>query len=113
MNTPDTAPDGATPDGAAREQGARVETAGAFDIRIFIAGLIGIYGVILLVLGIVSFDAQEAAKTGGVNANLWTGLGLALVAIGFITWAKLDPIRMIVRDNEPGAEAAKDISPLD
>lgn len=108
MNTPDPAPDGATP-----QQGARVETAGAFDIRIFIAGLIGIYGVILLALGIFSFDAQEAAKTGGVNANLWTGIGLAVFAAGFITWAKLDPIRMLVQDNEPGAETPRDIAPLD
>ena len=108
MNTPDTAPGGAAP-----EQGAHVETAGAFDIRIFIAGLIGIYGVILLTLGIVSFDAQEAAKTGGVNANLWTGIGLAVFAAAFVTWAKLDPIRMLVQDNEPGAEDPKDIAPLD
>lgn len=108
MNTPDTAPDGAAP-----EQGAHVETAGAFDIRIFIAGLTGIYGVILLTLGIVSFDAQEAAKTGGVNANLWTGIGLAVFAAAFVTWAKLDPIRMLVQDNEPGAEDPKDIAPLD
>ena len=109
MNTSDTTPG----DPRGPEQGVHVETAGAFDIRIFIAGLIGIYGVILLGLGVFSFDAREAAKTGGVNANLWTGIGLAVFAAAFITWAKLDPIRMLVQDNEPGAEDPKDIAPID
>ena len=46
-------------------------TAGAFDIRNIIGGLIGVYGVILTVMGI--FGDQERDKTGGVNANLWAG----------------------------------------
>ena len=48
------------------------KTAGAFDIRNIIGSLLGIYGVILLLVGI--FGDAEEQKTGGVNANLWTGL---------------------------------------
>ena len=56
--------------------------AGAFDIRNIIGALMGVYGVILTL-------AEEA---GGVNANLWTGLALILVAAVFIGWARLKPI---------------------
>lgn len=68
----------------------RRHTAGAFDIRNFIGGLIGIYGVILTVLGIFGDKAYD--KTGGINANLWAGLVMLLVAAGFMTWARLRPI---------------------
>ncbi len=65
-------------------------TAGAFDIRNIIGALLGIYGVVQLLAGI--FGDPETDKTGGVNANLWTGLGLAVAALIFVTWAKLRPI---------------------
>ncbi len=91
---------------------AHVETAGAFDIRMFIGLLIGIYGAVLLVLGMFFFDATTAQKTDGMNANLWSGIAMLAFAIAMAMWAKLDPIRMVVRDNEPGAEEPKDIAAL-
>ena len=65
-------------------------TAGAFDIRNIIGGLIGLYGVILTLMGI--FGDKELDKTGGVNANLWAGLGMLVVGLGFLTWARLRPV---------------------
>jgi hypothetical protein len=73
---------------AARASGAH--TAGAFDIRNIIGALLGIYGVILLLAGI--FMDKAEAKTGGINANLWTGLGLIVASAVFLTWARLKPI---------------------
>ncbi|MBB2985278.1 hypothetical protein [Terracoccus luteus] len=64
-------------------------TAGAFDIRNFIGGLLGIYGVILTLMGL--FGDQELEKTGGMNANLWAGLALLVVSVVFIGWARLRP----------------------
>ncbi|HEY0643945.1 MAG TPA: hypothetical protein VGD39_11040 [Nocardioides sp.] len=64
--------------------------AGAFDIRNIIGALMGVYGVILTVAGL--FGDQELDKTGDVNANLWTGLALIVVAVGFLGWARLKPI---------------------
>jgi predicted cobalt transporter CbtA len=87
-----------------------VQTAGAFDIRIFIGSLIGIFGVALTLMGLFGFTAEESAKTDGLNANLWAGLGMILAAIVFFAWTKLQPIHMVVRDNEPGAEEPKDIA---
>ena len=68
----------------------RTHTAGAFDIRNIIGGLIGLYGVILTLMGI--FGDKELDKTGGVNANLWAGLGMLVVGLGFLTWARLRPV---------------------
>ena len=65
-------------------------TAGAFDIRNIIGALMGVYGVILVLAGIFGDKALE--KTGGVNANLWTGLALVAVAAIFLGWARLKPI---------------------
>jgi hypothetical protein len=64
--------------------------AGAFDIRNIIGALMGVYGVILSLAGV--FADQQPDKTGDVNANLWTGLALVLVAVFFLGWARLKPI---------------------
>ena len=64
--------------------------AGAFDIRNIIGALLGIYGVLLLLAGFFMDTAE--AKTGGVNANLWTGLALAVASAIFLLWARLKPI---------------------
>lgn len=65
-------------------------TAGAFDIRNIIGALLGIYGVILLAMGL--FADTEEDKTGGVNANLWAGLALLALGIGFMAWARVRPV---------------------
>ena len=66
------------------------KTAGALDIRNIIGALLGIYGLVLIVMSFVA--DQELAKTGGVNANLYAGIGLAVVAAVFLAWARLRPI---------------------
>ena len=67
-------------------------TAGLLDIRNIIGGLLGIYGVILVLMGL--FADTEEDKTGGVNANLWAGLVLVVVSAVFIAWAKLRPVEV-------------------
>ena len=66
------------------------KTAGAFDIRNIIGALLGIYGVILVLAGL--FGDTASAKTGGINANLWTGLALVVASAVFLSWARLRPI---------------------
>lgn len=62
---------------------------GAFDIRNVIAALFGFYGIVLIIMGLVADSTADQVKTGGVNANLWTGVGMAVVAIIFVAWARL------------------------
>jgi hypothetical protein len=80
--------------------GSPKKTAGAFDIRNIIGALLGIYGVLLLFAGIALDTATD--KTGGINANLWTGLALAVASAVFLTWARLKPI--VVPDHVEPAE---------
>ncbi len=67
-------------------------TAGALDIRNIIGGLLGVYGVILVLMGL--FGDKELDKTGDVNANLWAGLAMVVVGLVFLAWARLRPIRV-------------------
>lgn len=64
--------------------------AGAFDIRNFIGALLGLFGLIVLLMGL--FGDKELSKTGGVNANLWAGIVLVLASAVFMGWARLRPV---------------------
>jgi hypothetical protein len=72
--------------------------AGIFDIRNIIGVLLGVDGLIILLVGI--FGDTEEEKTGGVNANLWAGLVLLVVGLGFMAWARLRPV-VVPDDFEP------------
>ncbi len=69
---------------------AEKKTAGAFDVRSIIGLLLTVYGVILTLTGVLADPEDD--KTGGINANLWAGLGLLVVGLGFLAWARLKPI---------------------
>ncbi len=68
----------------------KTHTAGALDIRNIIGGLLAAYGVILTGMGL--FGDKELDKTGDINANLWAGLGLLVVGVAFMAWARIRPI---------------------
>jgi hypothetical protein len=70
---------------------AEKKKAGAFDIRVVIAALVGLYGVVLTILGLIA-DKAEVAKADGVNINLWGGLAMLVFAALFVLWARLRPI---------------------
>jgi hypothetical protein len=75
--------------------------AGAFDIRNVIGVLMGVYGIILLLMGI--FADPETDKTGGINANLWAGVMLTVVGVVFVSWSRLRPIK-VPENVEPVAD---------
>jgi protein-S-isoprenylcysteine O-methyltransferase Ste14 len=82
----------------------RTRRAVAFDIRLVIALLMGVYGVVLTVLGIGFTTDAEITKSAGVNINLWAGLGMLVVAALFVLWTWLRPLRVPEPDEpaEPG-----------
>jgi glucose uptake protein GlcU len=73
-------------------------TAGAFDIRNLIGGLMGFYGLVLLVMGIWFTDRTEKAKVNGENLNLQVGIGLLVFAVLMIGWALLRPLKVPVQE---------------
>jgi hypothetical protein len=68
----------------------------AFDIRLIIALLLGVYGVVLTVIGLFFVTDDEIDKSAGVNINLWTGLAMLVVCGLFVLWAVLRPLRVPV-----------------
>jgi hypothetical protein len=84
------------------EQGAststRTKRAGLFDVRIIIGALLGIYGVVLLVTGLVGTD--DPAKSDSIN--VWTGAGLVVASAVFFVWARLRPV--VVPMDQPAGE---------
>jgi len=66
----------------------------AFDIRLIIALLTGIYGVVLTILGLFVTSEEEIDKSAGVNINLWAGLAMVVASMLFVLWARLRPLRI-------------------
>ena len=83
------------------EQTGQKHTAGALDIRNIIGGLLGVYGVILVLMGL--FGDKELDKTGDVNANLWAGIAMVVAAAVFLVWAWARPI--VVPDHVPARDS--------
>lgn len=86
------------------QRGQKAKRAGAFDIRTFIGLLIGIYGVVLVADGLVGTSEAELARAGGLNINLVAGIGMVLVAVAFLVWAKVRPV--VVPDDDAEREPA-------
>ncbi|WP_448617911.1 hypothetical protein [Geodermatophilus sp. URMC 65] len=84
-------------------QQPRPHRAGAFDVRNVIAGLIGFYGVVLVLMGLFGNSADDRAKTDGFNANLWVGIAMLVFAAAFGLWSRLRPVVV-----DPGADVAGD-----
>jgi hypothetical protein len=72
----------------------------AFDIRLIIALLTGVYGLVLTILGLFVTSDAEIRKSADVNINLWTGLALLVVSILFVLWARLRPLRIPVHHDD-------------
>jgi hypothetical protein len=66
----------------------------AFDIRLIIALLIGVYGLVLTVMGAAFMPGWQIAKAAGINSNLWAGVGMLVFATLFLAWTVLRPIRV-------------------
>ncbi|AXB44882.1 hypothetical protein [Amycolatopsis albispora] len=66
--------------------------AGGFDIRLIIALLMGVYGLVLLVMGIGFTTEEELNRADGLNINLWAGIGMLIFTAVFVLWAKLRPL---------------------
>ena len=59
-----------------------------FDLRLLIGGLFTVYGIVLIIAGLAD-GKKELAKASGIRINLWTGLGMLVVGLLFLLWARL------------------------
>jgi hypothetical protein len=63
---------------------------GLFDLRYLIGALFTFYGLLLVV---ASFFVKHA-KSGDIDINLWLGIGMLLLGLFFLIWARLRPLRL-------------------
>ena len=82
--------------------------AGAFDIRTFIALLIGVYGLVLVVAGLVGTSETELDRADGLNINLIAGIGMVVVAVAFLAWARMRPV-VVPEHVEGGAQGTESV----
>jgi cytochrome c biogenesis protein CcdA len=79
-------PRGTSTVGASTDQPHR---AGLFDIRVIIAGLLGVYGVILVLTALLGSDTNVDNAS---NINYIGGGLMIAVALAFVLWARIRPI---------------------
>src|SRR3954451_21551787 len=80
------------PTGSTEEDEIRAaKIANRFDIRRLIGALFVLYGVILIVTGIVG-SHEVKTKAAGINIDLWTGIGMLIFGILMIFWALARPV---------------------
>jgi hypothetical protein len=72
------------------DEAAAARAANRFDIRRIIGALFAVYGVVLIVTGLVGSHAVKH-KAAGINIDLWTGIAMVIVAAVLIAWALLRP----------------------
>lgn len=69
-----------------------------FDLRYVIGALLGLYGVVLVIRGLLD-GPEQLARAAGTAINLWTGIGLVVVAVVFLIWARVRPLGIEATDD--------------
>jgi hypothetical protein len=77
--------------GPTEDAAKKSSTAQLFDIRRIIGGLFVLYGVVLLVTGIVD-GSSASEQAAGIDINVWAGIGMALTGAFFLVWMWLSPL---------------------
>ncbi len=90
--------------GSGQKGRGKVTKAGLFDIRTFIAALLGFDGIVILLMGLFGDQSTTTESSPPININLWAGLGLVIAAIVFETWKRLRPVKVV--EPPPGSEEA-------
>jgi hypothetical protein len=100
---------GSSPDDLEGGADAPVSTTASslFDLRSVIALLFGVYGIVLLIMGLVSGnDPANLAKTGGSNLNLETGIAMLVIGALFVVWTLTRPLKLPSPDEVDGTKDA-------
>lgn len=74
----------------------------AFDLRSILGLLFAVYGVVCTIWGLAANNAVDSQRSGGINVNVWAGIGMLVVAAAFFAWALLRPLP--VEDAPPDAD---------
>jgi hypothetical protein len=75
------------------------KAANLFDLRRIIGGVMTVWGVLLIILGLVGSEADKN-KAAGININLVAGIGMLVVGLLFLLWAFSRPLGTQLREAE-------------
>src|ERR1700760_4622286 len=73
--------------------------ANLFDLRRIIGGVMTVWGVLLIFLGLTG-SVVEKNKAAGININLLAGIGMLVVGLLFLLWAFSRPLGAELREAE-------------
>lgn len=97
------------------EKDAVVRSTRRFDLRRIMGALFVVYGAIVLTVGLVNLGTTtETRLTGGIQINIWTGLGMLVLGGLFLLWDRLAPVpaedivRNLEREDEERAAGEGD-----
>jgi hypothetical protein len=77
------------------------------ELRMIIAILFAIYGIVCVVWGIGFTTARDLDRAAGINVNLLAGIGMLVFAALFALWALLKPLEQTTTTasgSGPGAD---------
>jgi hypothetical protein len=89
------------------EETTKSAAARLFDIRVLIGALFTLYGVMLVVAGFFTSDAQ-LKKASDININLWLGIGMLTLGLLFLLWWKVNPLKLPPPDEDDDARPRHD-----
>lgn len=69
----------------------RISLTTFLDLRAWISAMFFTFGIMLTVYGIFFVTDEDMAKGAGINLNLWTGVGMIVVAAAFAGWLLARP----------------------
>ena len=76
-----------------------------FDLRTFIGVLFVIFGVLVIIPGIVANPA-DIEKAAGINLALWVGGFMLLLGVIFLAWVLASPPPPITKEEMAAAKKA-------
>lgn len=92
------------------QQGTTAEKkvkAGALDVRVIIGGLLGLFGAVLFVTGlVVGVGTGKPPHVDPQRLNLYVGIGLLVAAIFFLAWSRVRPLLVPVEEGTVEAKRA-------
>lgn len=74
------------------DEAAAARAANRFDVRRIIGGLFTLYGIVMIVTGLVG-SHQVKTKAAGINIDLWSGIAFLIFAALILVWAFARPTR--------------------
>jgi hypothetical protein len=80
--------------------------ANLFDLRRIIGGVLTVWGVLLIILGLTG-SVVEKNKAAGININLVAGIGMLVVGLLFLLWAFSRPLGTQLAEAEASDETGR------